>query len=173
MGQRIELRLTTRGRRLAVFRHNLLDHIGARSSFTVRANRPEWPRCYHPMSQIWSLGKREKFNVRTFCFRSSDVLSVGCTAERKSDIGRVHCRSWRVRIRTCGHARGGTAERFGQSIQCSGRVSLKGWISITRPSRRRSSLRPRTRLLGRCAASVERNFAGSAQIPSTARICLN
>ena len=55
--------MATRGRLLAIFRVNLLDHIGARSSFAVRAARPEWPRCFHPMSGIWSLAKSEQFNV--------------------------------------------------------------------------------------------------------------
>lgn len=65
-GRKPELRHTTRGRHLAVYRHNLLDHIGAQSSFASRAVRPGWPRCFHPMSDIWSLAKTEKFNVRPF-----------------------------------------------------------------------------------------------------------
>ena len=41
-----------RRRPLVVYRHNLLAHIGAVSSFKVRMARPAWPGCYTPLSRV-------------------------------------------------------------------------------------------------------------------------
>ena len=62
-GRRPELRALTRGRPLAVYRANLLDHIGSHSSFAVRATRPKWPGCFDSMAGVWSLHKTERFQV--------------------------------------------------------------------------------------------------------------
>ena len=34
-----------------VYRHNLLRHLGALSSFAVRPDRPDWPGCFAPMTK--------------------------------------------------------------------------------------------------------------------------
>ena len=62
-GRRPELRALTRGRPLAVYRSNLLDHIGSQSSFAVRTTRPKWPGCFDSMAGVWSLHKTERFQV--------------------------------------------------------------------------------------------------------------
>jgi hypothetical protein len=54
-----------RGRPLYVFHKNLMDHIGAMSSFTVRAHRDPFPRCFEPMSAVWSLQVLERYKVRS------------------------------------------------------------------------------------------------------------
>ena len=54
-------RATTAGRVL-VYRYNLMEHVGEVSTFAVRPGRPEWPRCYDPMSEVWSLGAAETFD---------------------------------------------------------------------------------------------------------------
>lgn len=67
LSRRRELR-ANRGRKLAVYRHNLMEHLGEKSSFAVRASRPDWPKCFHPMAEMWSLAKTETFNVSLSCF---------------------------------------------------------------------------------------------------------
>lgn len=54
-----------RGRQLYVYHKNLLDHIGSHSSFTVRAQRPQFPQCFESMASVWSLNTVEKFDVST------------------------------------------------------------------------------------------------------------
>ena len=52
-----------RRRPMAAYRYNLLEHIGTVSSFTVRVDRPAFPKCYEPMATVWSLSKAERFQV--------------------------------------------------------------------------------------------------------------
>ena len=61
-GRREDARATTAGRRVLVYRYNLMEHVGEVSTFAVRPGRPEWPRCYDPMSEVWSLGAAETFD---------------------------------------------------------------------------------------------------------------
>lgn len=58
----------TKGRPLAVYRSNLLDHIGAQSSFAVRTNRLPWPGCFESMATVWSLHKSERFQVCSWIY---------------------------------------------------------------------------------------------------------
>ena len=51
-----------------MFKSNLLDHIGAHSSFAVRTNRLPWPGCFDPMATVWSLHRSERFQVRNMRF---------------------------------------------------------------------------------------------------------
>lgn len=62
-GRKRELWDVTKGRPLAVYRSNLLDHIGAQSSFAVRTNRLPWPGCFESMATVWSLHKSERFQL--------------------------------------------------------------------------------------------------------------
>ncbi|KAL6771926.1 hypothetical protein ACKKBG_A28325 [Auxenochlorella protothecoides x Auxenochlorella symbiontica] len=55
----------------AVYRYNVLNHLGAISSFAVRPDRPGWPGCWAPMSSVWSLALSERYNRR--CRDVSDV----------------------------------------------------------------------------------------------------
>lgn len=41
-----------------------MSHLGTVSSFEVRPDRPEWPRCYESMSAVWSLQSYERFAKR-------------------------------------------------------------------------------------------------------------
>jgi hypothetical protein len=61
-GRREDVRAKTAGRRVLVYRYNLMEHVGEVSTFAVRPGRPKWPRCYDPMSEVWSLGAAEKFD---------------------------------------------------------------------------------------------------------------
>ena len=40
-----------------MYRHNLMEHLGAVSTFAVRPNRPKWPACYASMTKVWSARK--------------------------------------------------------------------------------------------------------------------
>ena len=51
-------------RQMAAYKYNLLEHMGKVSSFTVRVDRPNFPRCYESMADVWSLSKAERFQVR-------------------------------------------------------------------------------------------------------------
>ena len=51
-------------RPMAAYRYNLLEHMGKVSSFTVRVDRPDFPKCYASMGDAWSLSKAERFQVR-------------------------------------------------------------------------------------------------------------
>lgn len=62
-GRQPEIAPLVKGRPTAVFRYNLLDHIGAVSSFDVRVNRPAFPGCYEEMDTVWSLHDSERFKV--------------------------------------------------------------------------------------------------------------
>ena len=62
-GRRPETWDTVRGRPLYVYHANLLDHIGALSSFAVRPARLPFPRCYDSMAAVWSIHAKERFNV--------------------------------------------------------------------------------------------------------------
>lgn len=55
--------IANRRRPMAAYRYNLLEHIGAVSSFTVRVDRPSFPKCYESMADVWSLAKAERFQV--------------------------------------------------------------------------------------------------------------
>ena len=52
-----------RRRPMAAYKYNLLEHMGQVSSFTVRVDRPDFPKCYAPMADAWSLSKAERFQV--------------------------------------------------------------------------------------------------------------
>ena len=39
-------------RPLAVYKYNMLAHVGAVSSFAVRPERARWPGCYEPMTEV-------------------------------------------------------------------------------------------------------------------------
>ena len=51
-------------RPMAVYKYNLLEHMGKVSSFTVRVDRPDFPKCYESMADVWSLSRAERFQVR-------------------------------------------------------------------------------------------------------------
>ncbi len=55
--------MANRRRPMAAYRYNLLEHIGAVSSFKVRVDRPAFPKCYESMADVWSLAKAERFQV--------------------------------------------------------------------------------------------------------------
>ena len=57
------IRQPLRNRPLAVYRYNLLDHIGTKSSFSVRVDRPSFPKCFDPMAEVWSIHQNERFQV--------------------------------------------------------------------------------------------------------------
>ena len=61
-GRRPDVRAHTAGRRMIVYRYNLMEHIGKVSTFAVRPNRPEWPGCHDEMTKVWSLSAWEKFD---------------------------------------------------------------------------------------------------------------
>ena len=52
-----------RGRAVYVYHKNLLDHLGAHSSFSVRADRPAFPACFQSMADVWSLHAKERFQA--------------------------------------------------------------------------------------------------------------
>lgn len=47
-----------------VYHKNLLDHMGAHSSFSVRVDRPAFPACFESMADVWSLHTKEHFQAR-------------------------------------------------------------------------------------------------------------
>ena len=51
-------------RPMAAYKYNLLEHMGKVSSFTVRVDRPDFPKCYESMADVWSLSRAERFQVR-------------------------------------------------------------------------------------------------------------
>jgi len=55
--------MANRRRPMAAYRYNLLEHIGAVSSFKVRVDRPAFPKCYESMADVWSLARAERFQV--------------------------------------------------------------------------------------------------------------
>ena len=55
--------ITNRRRPMAAYKYNLLEHIGTVSSFSVRVDRPSFPKCYESMADVWSLAKNERFQV--------------------------------------------------------------------------------------------------------------
>ncbi|KAA6429434.1 MAG: hypothetical protein FRX49_00828, partial [Trebouxia sp. A1-2] len=57
--------MANRRRPMAAYRYNLLEHIGAVSSFTVRVERPAFPNCYESMADVWSLARAERFQYNT------------------------------------------------------------------------------------------------------------
>ena len=64
-GNRPDVRQHTGGRRMMVYRYNLMEHVGSVSTFAVRPNRPKWPGCYDSMTKVWSLSAGEKFDEGT------------------------------------------------------------------------------------------------------------
>ena len=62
-GRRPETWDAVRGHPLYVYHRNLLDHIGALSSFAVRPERLPFPRCFDSMATVWSIHTKERFNV--------------------------------------------------------------------------------------------------------------
>jgi len=74
-GRREDVRRTTAGRGVVVYRYNLMEHVGEVSTFAVRPERPRWPRCYEPMSSVWSLGRAETFDEKRCA--ESDVSPCG------------------------------------------------------------------------------------------------
>ena len=52
-----------KGRPIYVYHKNLLDHLGAHSSFSVRAERPAFPACFASMADVWSLHAKERFQA--------------------------------------------------------------------------------------------------------------
>ena len=83
----------TKGRPLAVYRSNLLDHIGAQSSFAVRTNRLPWPGCFDSMATVWSLHKSERFQVQlqnlSFC-ACSVLVWHGCVMQLMIALHIIH-----------------------------------------------------------------------------------
>ena len=67
-----------RGHPLYVYHRNLLDHIGALSSFAVRAARLPFPRCYDSMAAVWSIHAKERFNVSLCLARRCCTCRVFC-----------------------------------------------------------------------------------------------
>ena len=65
LGRKAQLRQALRKRPLAVYRYNLLDHIGTKSSFSVRVDRPSFPKCFDPMAKVWSIHSNERFQVHS------------------------------------------------------------------------------------------------------------
>ncbi|CAK0787359.1 hypothetical protein CVIRNUC_010579 [Coccomyxa viridis] len=61
-GRRPETWDAVRGHPLYVYHKNLLDHIGALSSFAVRPERLPFPRCFDSMATVWSIHTKERFN---------------------------------------------------------------------------------------------------------------
>ncbi len=84
-------------RPLLVYRQNLLSHTGKVSTFAVRPERNAWPGCYAPMSKVWSLSRREQFDVGR-CFQED--LSP-CSALAPSDL------DWATRLPLFGVAEDG------------------------------------------------------------------
>lgn len=72
--------MANRRRPMAAYKYNLLEHIGTVSSFTVRVDRPSFPRCYESMADVWSLAKAERFQVMPCC------LSQGTHALRNVQL---------------------------------------------------------------------------------------
>ncbi|EIE24399.1 hypothetical protein COCSUDRAFT_61824 [Coccomyxa subellipsoidea C-169] len=62
-GKREETWDTVRGRQQYVYHKNLLDHVGAQSSFAVRAERMPFPRCFDSMANVWSIQAQERFQA--------------------------------------------------------------------------------------------------------------
>ncbi|DBA98364.1 TPA: hypothetical protein ACH3X3_012380 [Trebouxia sp. C0006] len=56
--------MANRRRPMAAYRYNLLEHIGAVSSFKVRVDRPAFPKCYESMADVWSLARAERFQEK-------------------------------------------------------------------------------------------------------------
>lgn len=63
VGNRQETWDTVRGRQQYVYHKNLLDHFGEHSSFSVRAKRLPFPRCFASMADVWSVQPKERFMV--------------------------------------------------------------------------------------------------------------
>lgn len=79
-------------------RYNVLNHLGAISSFAVRPDRPGWPGCWAPMSSVWSLALSERYNRRC-----RDVSDVSPCATRPR--GRASLRDQRVSLCVSGRSR--------------------------------------------------------------------
>ena len=77
-GRRPETWDAVRGHPLYVYHRNLLDHIGALSSFAVRPERLPFPRCFDSMATVWSIHTKERFNVRPSPARRCRTCSVHC-----------------------------------------------------------------------------------------------
>ena len=60
-GEKQEADALPKSRPIYVYHKNLLDHLGAHSSFSVRADRPAFPACFQSMADVWSLHARERF----------------------------------------------------------------------------------------------------------------
>lgn len=85
-GKREETWDTVRGRQQYVYHKNLLDHVGAQSSFAIRAERMPFPRCFDSMANVWSIQAQERFQV--------SKPARGCQAH-------VSCKVIDVTVRSC------------------------------------------------------------------------
>ena len=85
-GRREDVRSHTLGRKVLVYKWNLMEHVGEVSTFAVRPNRPKWPRCYDQMKEVWSLSTAEKFDG----LRCDDVDVSPCVKRL-----RVNMEDWR------------------------------------------------------------------------------
>ena len=85
-GKREDVRSHTLGRKVLVYKWNLMEHIGEVSTFAVRPNRPKWPRCYDQMKEVWSLSTAEKFDG----LRCDDVDVSPCVKRLRVNVENWH-----------------------------------------------------------------------------------
>ena len=76
-----------RSHSLYIYSRNLLDHLGAKSSFSVRVDRLPFPRCFDSMADVWSLDPRERFKQvgkEPLCSQTSrvDQRPLDCCTHR-------------------------------------------------------------------------------------------
>ena len=83
-GRRPETWDAVRGHPLYVYHKNLLDHIGALSSFAVRPERLPFPRCFDSMAAVWSIHTKERFNVRPSSAQRCCICSLCCELRRRT-----------------------------------------------------------------------------------------
>ena len=62
-GEKQEADALPKSHPIYVYHKNLLDHLGAHSSFSVRADRPAFPACFQSMADVWSLHAKERFQA--------------------------------------------------------------------------------------------------------------
>ncbi|KAK9825323.1 hypothetical protein WJX74_009420 [Apatococcus lobatus] len=89
-GRKAALRQALRNRPLAVYRYNLLDHIGTKSSFSVRVDRPSFPKCFDPMAEVWSIHTNERFQGK----RCPNTDISPCKGTGSSEMWTQHPIEW-------------------------------------------------------------------------------